>query len=56
MTTGIRSVLSRDFLACTDPPLDMLSIGFSHATTPVILGLCHIKIFVCIKLKAKSSV
>ena len=46
MTTSVfRSFQSRDFSACTDPPLDTLFMSFWKVASPVILNKYDIKIF-----------
>ena len=45
MTTSVRSFQSRDFSACTEPPLDTLFMSFWKVASPVILNKYDIKIF-----------
>ena len=45
MTTSVRSFQSRDFSACTDPPLDTLFMSFWKVASPIILKKYDIKIF-----------
>ena len=48
MTTSVRILLSHDFTASTDPPLDMLSMLVLHLASLVILDKCNVTIFLMV--------